>query len=92
MYFLLLEYGEVKIYIRLNIKIIILSVYLDWGHPISLRRFLNSFQSITLSSDRGTDVQIIISVFEEATVFLIFTGFLSVGYSEKMVFVNKPMT
>lgn len=58
--------------------------------------FLKQSQTIDfyspLSRDRNTNVQIIITIFQETTVFLIFSTFFCVGHRKVMVFADKPVT
>lgn len=52
----------------------------------------DSFESVTLSSNGHTNVQIIITIFQETSIFFILTRFLRISDSKEVIFVDEPIS
>lgn len=57
----------------------------------SLRRLFGRLQCIAFGRNRHTNVQIVITILQEATVLFIFTTFLCVRHREIMIFADEPI-
>ena len=52
----------------------------------------NSVDRIAFWCNGNTKVVVVISVFEEASILFIFSRFLGIGHSEKVILTHKPIT
>ena len=52
----------------------------------------NSVDRIAFWCNGNTKVVVVISVFEEASILFIFSRFLGIGHSEKVIFTHKPIS
>lgn len=57
----------------------------------SLRWFFGRFQCIAFGRNGHTNVQIVVTIFQETTIFLIFTTFFCIGDGEIVIFANEPI-
>ena len=51
----------------------------------------NGVDRVALGRDGDTEVVVVVSVLEEASILLVLSGFLSVGNGEEMILANKPV-
>ncbi len=58
----------------------------------SLGAVLNGFQRVALRRYGNTNIQIVVSILQEAPVFFVFARFFRIGHGEEVIFIHEPLT
>lgn len=70
---------------------VILTKFTSTIHQNSVGQFSKKILNSPLSRNGNTNVQIVVTIFQEATIFFIFSTFFRICHGEIVIFADKPV-